>query len=885
MKKKKLIILCTIAGILLSAIIISIALHICNKPDFYVYNSAEKTIYVQNDGEVILKDVYAPSLVRENEITYLSMNGWPRIEKYNFLSEETTCICYLDELSYFLEDISYENIQNVEVLPGKGDKVSFIYNQRLYVYDTVMGEMKSIWKCEEVFADYPYMWVGNNQLLILDEVGIWDEGKLYLYNLSEDETKELAKSVSAFGYTQDEIVFGQKSYEGSWCEWSLQFMDLEQNITRETIQSTLLDIGELILSPAGAIYYTTSSDTQDNNIYQITGYFTHSKRVGKLQENEQLLGVVNEKTTVASTTLQSDALKETDEDAGENKTAFWSDKYVMSGEHRTNYAYENVVHAYEDRVFVKNACYRYNNGKYELENEDVLSFLPKEYRENSQYYKVDFCRDYLVYTVEGEEEDIQLVSLDLESMSVADNMKMDGSVFVFSTYENEFYYSYYGEPSGIYKYNCETKENELVCDLMEGMETPAIDGDGTIAFYIDPWWYDYETEEVVERKSGGFYMVEDGECTKIHEAVHPRRWYVNPMWEYYDKTGMYMWVEYSNFAVETVRIQKDGETDRIRLGYEGINFTPYEDFFVVVDDDGVMRQYRYEYAAYDMYAELGLFWDCEQEPFYVDSTNKLSKEEQEAGTVCWAVKKEDNCIWMFFININQPDKLIVRKCDIKEQTISYEIEMHTYPDESVSILYPQLVGMKDAEKMDRINALIYKEIEKYVDAGKEGIDTEYGYEFSAYWDCEVKRADEQILSLYFSGASGVFTEGRGINSYAFAINIDLEKEEVISIHEFIEDLETLSEMLLNDKFEHITLWDGQAGNWWMSFEYENHEEELLENMMNTEFNYDHYVDWYITGEQFVFVSQKTLYYNEYAIDIGRVKKLICEEYTEKLTRK
>lgn len=879
---KKLVSILTIIGFLLSSAIIGIVLHICNKPDFYVYNSEEKTIYTQKDGDVILKDVHAPSFVCENEITYLSMNGWPRIEKYNFHSRETTCLCYLDELSYFLDGISYETIQNVQVLPGEGDKVSFIYNKRLYVYDTAEGKMKSIWKFEEETSKQPYMWIDTNQLLILDDMGILSEWKLFWYNISEDETIELAKSVSAFGYTQDEIIFGQKSYEGSWCEWSLHFMDLEQNITREAIQSTSLDISKLILDPNGYIYYTTDSDTQDNNIYQITNFFTHSKKVGKLEENEEVLGVVNEKITTASQTLQSYTFIETDEATEENKTAFWSDKYVVSGEHRTNCACENIVHAYEDRVFVKKACYRYDNGKYELENENVLSFLPKEYRENCQYYKVDFCRDYLVYTIRGEEDDIRLVSLDLESMSVADSKEMNGTVSVFSTYENEFYYSYYGEPSGIYKYNCETKENEFVCELMEGMGTPAIDTDGTLAFYIDPWWYDYETGEVVERKYGGFYMVEDGGCTKIHEAVHPTRWYVNPMWEYYDETGMYMWVEYSNFAVETVRIQKNGEADRIRHGYEGIGFTPYGDFFVVVDNDGVIRQYRYEYAAFDMSQAPEIFLDCEMEPFYVDSTNKFSKEEQEAGFLCWDVKKGDGCVWMFFIN--KDDELIVRKCDVKEQTFSYEIEMHAYPDESLAILYPQLVGMEDTEKMDRINALIYEEIKKYVDAGKEGIATEYGYEFSAYWDCEVKRADEQILSIYFSGSSGAFTEGKGINPYAFAINIDLEKEEVMSIHEFIEDLETLSEMLLDDKFEHITLWDGQAGNEWMSREYEKHEEELLEHMMNTEFTYDHYVDWYITGEQFVFVSQKTPYYNEYAIDIGRVEDIIDEEYSEKLIK-
>lgn len=72
-------------------------------------------------------------------------------------------------------------------------------------------------------------------------------------------------------------------------------------------------------------------------------------------------------------------------------------------------------------------------------------------------------------------------------------------------------------------------------------------------------------------------------------------------------------------------------------------------------------------------------------------------------------------------------------------------------------------------------------------------------------------------------------------------NIDIEKEKILSLEDIIADYNVLYDMLMADKFENTTKWEGQAGQYKISEEYSS-AERLMKELKGD----DEDIEWYIT---------------------------------------
>ncbi|MBD5494197.1 MAG: DUF4163 domain-containing protein, partial [Lachnospiraceae bacterium] len=215
---------------------------------------------------------------------------------------------------------------------------------------------------------------------------------------------------------------------------------------------------------------------------------------------------------------------------------------------------------------------------------------------------------------------------------------------------------------------------------------------------------------------------------------------------------------------------------------------------------------------------------------FKESTDNLSEDNSEVVNAN-EESTEDNTTASQMDEEGKKDEWDVDFEVIRDGYIYYEQR------NEIDIYYPQLIGFDDSAKEERINALIAEDVKKIIgDKNKEGDNTLYCISL----DYEIKFLNERIISILYKGMYGYIMPGHGLNAKVKTTTIDIEEEKVITLKDVVTDFTELSDMLMADEFEHVTMWEGSTGGYKISWIFKSGE-VLEENLRET------YQQWYTDG--------------------------------------
>lgn len=239
-----------------------------------------------------------------------------------------------------------------------------------------------------------------------------------------------------------------------------------------------------------------------------------------------------------------------------------------------------------------------------------------------------------------------------------------------------------------------------------------------------------------------------------------------------------------------------------------------------------------------------------------------------------------------------------------EETV-YEYENEYCRVEDLS--YPQMVGSRDKEKESKINQLIEDDIKKVMELAAP--DEEFGYIFDiGTHRYEISYADEKFISINYSGWATYFAPPNSLSPTMMATTIDCEEMKVLELKDVVDDMEGLSQVLLEDQFEDITVWDGETNDYFKIsnvYGYGGKWDDsymLLEELNGDDWDIEWYIkerkmsisEWWsalwgddvdkaLAGKDFVIVVLGHMVdYNEYAIEMRQVRELLREDFVEKM---
>lgn len=184
----------------------------------------------------------------------------------------------------------------------------------------------------------------------------------------------------------------------------------------------------------------------------------------------------------------------------------------------------------------------------------------------------------------------------------------------------------------------------------------------------------------------------------------------------------------------------------------------------------------------------------------------------------------------------------------KSSDLSFQFEETAYDYKNeyclVNLSYPQMVGSRDKEKESKINRLIEDDVKKLMELAAPDEENGYIFEIGTFL-YEIEYADEKFISISYDGYAQYFSPGKGFDSSMMATTIDCEEMKVLELKDVVSDLDGLCQMLMEDRFEHITAWEGRTGDYKMSDIYSYGDEDwsylLLEELNGN----DREIEWYI----------------------------------------
>ncbi|MDE7253485.1 MAG: hypothetical protein K2O32_11160 [Acetatifactor sp.] len=207
-----------------------------------------------------------------------------------------------------------------------------------------------------------------------------------------------------------------------------------------------------------------------------------------------------------------------------------------------------------------------------------------------------------------------------------------------------------------------------------------------------------------------------------------------------------------------------------------------------------------------------------------------------------------------------------------EKTYEYHSE-----NMSATLSYPQITGSRDTEKEKKINKLIEDDIIKIIE-----LDTpdEYGRILDVgVRTYEIKYANEKVISIAYYGWIGRLAAGSGLPATMFTTTIDIEEEKVLELSDVICDMDGLYEQLKDDRFEHITAWEGETGYYKITTDFYC-DEDLREALLSGK------MEWYVDGDNLVVADLEYrgggVGYNEYAGDIEQLDGIIDNDFRKKI---
>ena len=248
----------------------------------------------------------------------------------------------------------------------------------------------------------------------------------------------------------------------------------------------------------------------------------------------------------------------------------------------------------------------------------------------------------------------------------------------------------------------------------------------------------------------------------------------------------------------------------------------------------------------------------------------------------------------------------------KSSDLSFQFEETAYDYKNeyclVNLSYPQMVGSRDKEKESKINRLIEDDVKKLMELAAPDEENGYIFEIGTFL-YEIEYADEKFISISYDGYAQYFSPGKGFDSSMMATTIDCEEMKVLELKDVVSDLDGLCQMLMEDRFEHITAWEGRTGDYKMSDIYSYGDEDwsylLLEELNGNDREIEWYIkkrkmsllDWWsilwgndvdeaLVDKDFVIVDLQFMgagvAHNEFAIEMEQIKELLKEDFVKSM---
>ena len=248
----------------------------------------------------------------------------------------------------------------------------------------------------------------------------------------------------------------------------------------------------------------------------------------------------------------------------------------------------------------------------------------------------------------------------------------------------------------------------------------------------------------------------------------------------------------------------------------------------------------------------------------------------------------------------------------KSSDLSFQFEETAYDYKNeyclVNLSYPQMVGSRDKEKESKINRLMEDDVKKLMELAAPDEENGYIFEIGTFL-YEIEYADEKFISISYDGYAQYFSPGKGFDSSMMATTIDCEEMKVLELKDVVSDLDGLCQMLMEDRFEHITAWEGRTGDYKMSDIYSYGDEDwsylLLEELNGNDREIEWYIkkrkmsllDWWsilwgndvdeaLVDKDFVIVDLQFMgagvAHNEFAIEMEQIRELLKEDFVKSM---
>lgn len=248
----------------------------------------------------------------------------------------------------------------------------------------------------------------------------------------------------------------------------------------------------------------------------------------------------------------------------------------------------------------------------------------------------------------------------------------------------------------------------------------------------------------------------------------------------------------------------------------------------------------------------------------------------------------------------------------KSSDLSFQFEETAYDYKNeyclVNLSYPQMVGSRDKEKESKINRLIEDDVKKLMELAAPDEENGYIFEIGTFL-YEIEYADEKFISISYDGYAQYFSPGKGFDSSMMATTIECEEMKVLELKDVVSDLDGLCQMLMEDRFEHITAWEGRTGDYKMSDIYSYGDEDwsylLLEELNGNDREIEWYIkkrkmsllDWWsilwgndvdeaLVDKDFVIVDLQFMgagvAHNEFAIEMEQIRELLKEDFVKSM---
>ena len=248
----------------------------------------------------------------------------------------------------------------------------------------------------------------------------------------------------------------------------------------------------------------------------------------------------------------------------------------------------------------------------------------------------------------------------------------------------------------------------------------------------------------------------------------------------------------------------------------------------------------------------------------------------------------------------------------KSSDLSFQFEETAYDYKNeyclVNLSYPQMVGSRDKEKESKINRLSEDDVKKLMELAAPDEENGYIFEIGTFL-YEIEYADEKFISISYDGYAQYFSPGKGFDSSMMATTIDCEEMKVLELKDVVSDLDGLCQMLMEDRFEHITAWEGRTGDYKMSDIYSYGDEDwsylLLEELNGNDREIEWYIkkrkmsllDWWsilwgndvdeaLVDKDFVIVDLQFMgagvAHNEFAIEMEQIRELLKEDFVKSM---